>query len=234
VAELAIALPERDGEEYLVYEHDGQWTLATGARALVELDNDESRVVIDAVVQRQAWPGSPGAVLGEAIDRLLLETERVFGWVAFEFGVYRYGLQHRLAPGTPLARIFSPRTQFIVTSSEVRLVGADDRHIDVLRLLLAAGMSPASQPTTLDVRHDGAGYRARVATASRRSSAAAIRRSSCHAGSMCRSHWTFRRPTGWAGGTTRRRARSCCGWVDFGLSASVLSSWPRSITTEWW
>jgi salicylate synthetase len=123
VAELAIALPERDGDEYLVYEHDDEWILASGARALVELDSDELRVVVDGGVQRQDWSGRPGAVLGEAIDRLLLETDRVFGWVAFEFGVYRFGLHQGLRPGTPLARVFSPRTQLIVTSSDVAAVG---------------------------------------------------------------------------------------------------------------
>ena len=35
VAELEIALPERDGDEYLDYEHDGQWILASGVRTLV-------------------------------------------------------------------------------------------------------------------------------------------------------------------------------------------------------
>jgi salicylate synthetase len=107
MAELSRALPERDGDDYLVYEHDGEWILASGVRALVELDIDELRVVTDGGVQRQAWSGRPGAVLGQAIDRLLLETERVFGWVAFEFGAYRFGLQRRLQPGTPLARILS-------------------------------------------------------------------------------------------------------------------------------
>ena len=28
-AELVAALPECDGEQYLLYEHDGQWVLAT-------------------------------------------------------------------------------------------------------------------------------------------------------------------------------------------------------------
>ena len=96
--------PERVGEEYLLYEHGGQWVLASGVRAMVELDSDEVRVIRDGVTQRQQWSGRPGPVLGEAIDRLLLETDQVFGWVAFEFGVYRYGLQQRLAAGTPLAR----------------------------------------------------------------------------------------------------------------------------------
>jgi salicylate synthetase len=165
MAELSRALPERDGDDYLVYEHDGEWILASGVRALVELDIDELRVVTDGGVQRQAWSGSPGAVLGQAIDRLLLETERVFGWVAFEFGAYRFGLQRRLQPGTPLARILSSRTQLIVTNSEVRLIGGDERHTEVLRRLLTDGVPAAPSVTALDVHNDGAGYRGRVSTA---------------------------------------------------------------------
>jgi hypothetical protein len=113
VTELASALPERTGDEYLVYERDGEWMLASGLRAIIELDSDEVRVIRYGVVQREMWSGRPGAALGEDIDRLLLETRRLFGWVAFEFGTYRYGLQKRLPPGTPLARIFWPRTQFV-------------------------------------------------------------------------------------------------------------------------
>jgi salicylate synthetase len=94
-AELAAVLPERVGEEYLLYERDGQWVVAAGVLAMVELDSDELRVIRDGVTQRQHWSGRPGPVLGEAIDRLLLETDQVFGWIAFEFGVYRPNL---LAP----------------------------------------------------------------------------------------------------------------------------------------
>ena len=119
-AELAAALPERDGEEYLLYEHDGQWVLAVGVLAMVELDCDELRIIRDGVTQRQTWSGRPGPVLGEAVDRLLLETEQVFGWIAFEFGAYRFGLQERLAPRTPLARVFWPRTRIVVTDDAVR------------------------------------------------------------------------------------------------------------------
>ena len=91
-AELAATLPERDGEEYLLYEHDGQWVIALGVLAMVELDFDELRITRDGVTQRQTWSGRPGPVLGEAVDRLLLEADQVFGWIAFEFGAYRFGL----------------------------------------------------------------------------------------------------------------------------------------------
>jgi salicylate synthetase len=101
-AELAAALSERVGEEYLLYERDGEWVLAAGVLAMVELDSDELRVIRDGVTQRQEWSGRPGPVLADAVDRVLLETDQVFGWIAFEFGVYRYGLQERLTPRTPL------------------------------------------------------------------------------------------------------------------------------------
>ena len=35
-AELAAVLPERLGEEYLLYEHGGQWVLASGVQAMIE------------------------------------------------------------------------------------------------------------------------------------------------------------------------------------------------------
>jgi hypothetical protein len=69
---VGAVLPERFGEEYLLYEHGDQWVLASGVQALVELDSDEPRVIRDGVIQRQQWSGRPGPVLGESVDRLLL------------------------------------------------------------------------------------------------------------------------------------------------------------------
>ncbi|MGH3968544.1 MAG: salicylate synthase, partial [Mycobacterium sp.] len=164
-AELAAALPEADGEEYLLYEHHGQWTLAAGVLAMVELDSDELRVVRDGVTQRQTWSGRPGPILGEAVDRLLLETDHAFGWIAFEFGAYRFGLQDRLAPQTPLARVFWPRTRIVVTDEEIRLFGADERHGETVQRLLDDGLPATPPASTVDVATDGAGYRDRVAAA---------------------------------------------------------------------
>jgi salicylate synthetase len=164
-AELAAVLPERLGEEYLLYEQEGQWVLACGVLAMVELDSDELRVTRDGVTQRQLWSGRPGPVLGEAIDRLLLETDHVYGWIAFEFGVYRYGLQERLAPQTPLARLFWPRTRIVVTADEVRLRGGEARHGEVVRGLLGEGLRNLPEARAIDVTADPSGYRDRVATA---------------------------------------------------------------------
>jgi salicylate synthetase len=165
VAELVRVMPEHDGEDYVVYERDGEWTLASGARAVIELDSDELRVVRDDVVQSRQWTGAPGQVLGEAVDRLLTETDRLFGWVAFEFSAYRLGLQDRLQPGTPLARVLAPRTRFVVTDERIALIGADERHAGVVRALLAGGLGSTPAATAVDVRADGSKYRDRVATA---------------------------------------------------------------------
>ncbi|MCV7258315.1 salicylate synthase [Mycobacterium shimoidei] len=164
-AELAAALPERDGDDYLLYEHDGQWVLAAGVSEMVELDSDELRISRDGVTQRQAWSGRPGQVLGEAVDRLLLESDQVFGWIAFEFGAYRFGLQDQLAARTPLARLFRPRTRIVVCDKAVRLVEADERDRDTVDRLLRDGLPPAPTASIVDVSADATGYRTRVATA---------------------------------------------------------------------
>jgi salicylate synthetase len=164
-ADLVAALPERDGEQYLLYERDGHWVLAIGVLASIELDSDELRIIRDGVTQRQTWCGRPGQVLGEAVDRLLLETDQAFGWIAFEFGAYRFGLQDRLAPQTPLARVFWPHTRIVVTDNAVRLFNAEDRHRDIVSRVLSVGPPPRPAASGLDVTADTTHYRSRVATA---------------------------------------------------------------------
>jgi salicylate synthetase len=164
-AELAAALPERDGDEYLLYEHDGQWVLASGVQAMIELDRDELRIIRDGATQRQAWSGRPAAVLGEAVDRLLLEADQAFGWIAFEFGAYRFGLQHHLSPHTPLARVFWPRTRILVTDDAVRVFNAGPRDREVIDRLLGQGLPAAPPASVIDVATDSSEYRARVAAA---------------------------------------------------------------------
>jgi salicylate synthetase len=164
-AELAAALPERDGDEYLLYEHDGQWVLATGVLAIVELDRDELRITRNGVTRRQTWSGRPGSVLGEAVDRLLLETDQAFGWIAFEFGAYHFGLQDRLAPQAPLARVFWPRTRIVVTDEAVRLFDGEERHCEAVRRLLGEGLPAIPAASAVDVTTDATGYRKRVAAA---------------------------------------------------------------------
>lgn len=164
-AELAASIAEVDGEQYLLYERDGRWVLAIGALAMIELDSDELRIVQDGVTRRQEWSGRPGPVLGEAVDRLLLETDEAFGWIAFEFGAYRFGLQERLAPQTPLARVFWPRTRIVVDDNAVAVFDADSRQLEVVSRLLGAGLSPLPTPSAIDVSADSSDFRGRVATA---------------------------------------------------------------------
>jgi salicylate synthetase len=162
-AELASQLHERAGEEYLLYEHAGQWVLAGGVAAMIELDSDELRVTRDGVTQRQQWSGRPGSVLGAAVDALLLETDQVFGWIAFEFGVYKYGLHQRLAPGTPLARLFWPSSRIVVTQDGIAVSSPADRV--AMHEILRNGISELRQTRGIDITADGSNYRDRVTTA---------------------------------------------------------------------
>src|SRR5262249_55038222 len=140
------------------------------------LDSDELRVIRDGVTQRQQWSGRPGPVLGEAIDRLLLETDQVFGWIAFEFGVYRYGLQQRLAPRTPLARVFWPRTRIGTTRDARRLFGAGAGHCEAVRRFFGEAVCKTARARGVDVTADSSGYRDRVAAAVREISTGSYRK----------------------------------------------------------
>lgn len=162
-AELAAALHERVGEQYLLYEHTGQWVLAGGVEAMIELDSDELRVIRDGKTLRQQWSGRPGSILGAAIDALLEETDQVFGWIAFEFGVYKYGLQQRLAPGTPLARLFWPSSRIVVSQDGISL--SSDAHREVVLELLRGGVPDLRETRGIDIFADGSKYRDRVNTA---------------------------------------------------------------------
>lgn len=166
IAQLAAELPERSGDDYVGYEHSGEWVLAIGVRTAIEFDSDELRIVdAGGAVARRSWSGRPGEVLGDAVDRLLLETDRLFGWVAFEFGAYRFGLAQRLAAGTPLARVFSAQTQVVVTDGEVRVSGDGDVVAETLNRLLQSGIPAAGVTRAVDVRVDGSDYPSRVAAA---------------------------------------------------------------------
>lgn len=166
IAQLAAELPERSGADYVGYEHSGEWVLAIGVRTAIELDSDELRIVdAGGAVARQVWSGRPAEVLGDAVDRLLLETDRLFGWVAFEFGAYRFGLQQRLPAGTPLARVFGAQTQVVVANGEVRVTGDGDVVTETLNRLLRKGIPAAGDTRAVDVSVDGSDYPARVAAA---------------------------------------------------------------------
>ncbi len=163
VAQLAAAVPERVGADYLVYEQDGCWTLAIGTRAFIELDRDECRIGDGGPVVSRPWSGRPAAVLAEALETVLADGEPAFGWIAFELGAHRLGLFDRIPAGTPLARIFTPASRVMVSANGIDIVNSDDDLRAAVRDLRPDGLS--RQVCEVDVSVDHSGYRDRVATA---------------------------------------------------------------------
>ncbi|MGB0971371.1 MAG: salicylate synthase, partial [Mycobacterium sp.] len=117
------------------------------------------RLTHGSVTKRHSWSGRPADVLGDAIDRLLVDAEQVFGWIAFEFGLYRFGLQDRLPPGTPLARLLRPRALVAVGNDGIRLAGTDGWHETAIRRIMADGLPAMPTAKGIDPKEDSSGFR---------------------------------------------------------------------------
>ncbi|MBB3600506.1 salicylate synthetase [Mycolicibacterium sp. BK556] len=163
VAQLAAAVPERMGADYLVYEQDARWTLAIGTRASIELDRDECRISDGGPVVSRRWSGRPAAVLAEALDTVLADGEPAFGWIAFELGAHRLGLFDRIPAGTPLARIFTPLSRVVVSDNGIDVINGDDQLRAAVSDLRPGALN--GRVCGVDVSVDHSRYRDRVATA---------------------------------------------------------------------
>ncbi|KAA0111288.1 salicylate synthase [Mycolicibacterium sp. P1-5] len=163
VAQLAATVPERTGDDYLVYEHHDCWTLAVGARTWIELDRDEYRIGDGQAVVSHTWSGRPADVLSHALETVLADGGPAFGWLAFEFGAHRHGLFDQVPAGTPLARIFIPRSRVNVSDNGIQVVNGDELlHAAIQALHPGVFGAPAG---FVDVTADHSGYRDRVAAA---------------------------------------------------------------------
>jgi salicylate synthetase len=163
VAQLAAAVPERIGDDYLIYEQHGNWTLAIGSRTSIELDRDECRIGDGETVVTEAWTGRPARVLANALETTLANGEPAFGWIAFEFGAHRHGLFEQLPSGTPLARIFTPRSRVIASGNGIQIIGGYERLDAAIRRLRPQPLG--HRAGLVDVTADRSRYRDRVATA---------------------------------------------------------------------
>ncbi|BBY63555.1 phosphopantetheine-binding protein [Mycolicibacterium helvum] len=171
VAQLAAAVPERVGADYLVYERDGSWTLAIGTRASIELDRDECRISDDGPVVSRPRTGRSAAALAEALDTVLASI------ITADVGVSRVGadddffslggdsalattvvarIRQRLdVSGVSVADIFATRT-VAGSANRLRELEPAERLDEIAELYLeVAGMDTAEvamAPTTAGER----------------------------------------------------------------------------------
>ncbi len=125
--------------------------LAIGARASVELDSDGLRIVRDGTIEKRDWSGHPGAALEQAVNEISDGMHRVFGWVAFEFGTYRF------------TRVFAPRAEVVITADGVSV--SDESYVEDISRLIEQGVPAIPAPASIDLAPDPSDYRGRVGIA---------------------------------------------------------------------
>jgi salicylate synthetase len=155
------ALARAGFDDYVVYENAGTWTFAGGALVTISLDADRVRVT-GAIESETEWSGSPGEALRSALDALPLTEWRAYGRVHFGFSQTVPGLGGS-RPSGELARLLVPRTEVRVTGDGIEIRGEDRSR--VRRIIEAAATGTAPDPSPIDIRADGTGYRERVAKA---------------------------------------------------------------------
>lgn len=156
-------IAERDGDDHFVYERDGEWTIAIGTHAAAELDSDEIRIGCGRDMVRREWSGNPGEALERAVAEISQGVHDVFGWLAFEFGVYRFGLKHRIPPGTALARVFAPHARIRISADG--LCASDETLASRVAALLDGPNLALPTPASINLVTDPTDYPDRVALA---------------------------------------------------------------------
>ncbi|ADG97218.1 salicylate synthase [Segniliparus rotundus DSM 44985] len=154
-------------KDYVVYEREGVWWYAGGALASAKLTASSLILSRDgAPALSEPWLGRPEEALERASAWLLEQGERVFGWVAFEFGAYRPGFGDRVPPDTALATLLTPEVLVRAEGDEVVVESGDEAARSAVAEALEVPLAGAGRtPTPVDVRLDPSGYRERVAQA---------------------------------------------------------------------
>ncbi|MEU4643337.1 salicylate synthase [Micromonospora sp. NPDC023814] len=155
--------------DYLLYERDGCWTFAGGARTTVSLDAQYVHTADAGGERVTRWSGSPGKALQAALAAASRAEEwNAYGWLGFAFS----NLLPSVAPqglatsDGELARMIIPQVEVHISRHGIRSRGVDPAMCDHIRRAFAAiDAPPIGEPGTVDIDVDGARYRASVAQA---------------------------------------------------------------------
>ncbi|GAA4909336.1 salicylate synthase [Streptomyces coeruleoprunus] len=145
-------------EQYVVYERDGAWWYAGGARASLVVDRATLTLDVDGEVTRTPWRDDPLEAVHRALASLPYPDWHAYGWATFELSYALAGDAADLDEA-PLLHLVVPRTE-VRLSPEGAEVRADGEDAHAVRALLAAPATelPSAQPLHVDLREpvDGA------------------------------------------------------------------------------
>ncbi|MGW2571673.1 salicylate synthase [Streptomyces sp. NPDC001537] len=136
---------------YVAYENDGEWALAGGTLACVQLG--------DRPPGDLAW-------IGKQLADLPVADWRAYGWAAFELGPALTGAD----PGTSgtLLHLIVPTDEVRARDGDVLVRSVDPERLDALTALVGAGPDATTEepaePVALDLE-DGGAYREAVTAA---------------------------------------------------------------------
>ncbi|WP_446831735.1 salicylate synthase [Candidatus Foliamicus sp.] len=157
--------------DYMLYEHQGEWSLGLSAQGRVTLYPDRTLVTWEG----RELAARPNEDLNEAIqwglDQLPVERWRAYGTAAFELARLTYGLP--VPSGTPLLTLFVPKEEIRIDETTIRIRAFEPDRLAALGAMVEQAVHEDDDfeaPTALDLEdeiatHDAETYKRAVAEA---------------------------------------------------------------------
>lgn len=158
--ELAVKLAESvdeamKGENYILYERQGEWALAVGCALEIIMEADGTVWRSDGMFWKRDTPGQSVAA---ALADLPFGDWRAYGTADFEFACLTWQVENNLNP-SPLFRMTIPRSEFRISPGKVLLRSLDAGDLARQKAMLHAADNPRPPrqgvPVPVDVRATG-------------------------------------------------------------------------------
>ncbi len=171
---LATRMAQSAGRsDYLLYEHQGEWSLGLSVQGRLSLYPDRTLVTWDGRELAAGPNEDPNEAIQWGLDQLPVENWRAYGTAAFELARLNYGLP--VSSTTPLLTLFVPKEEVRIDEAAIRIRAFEADRLAALGALVEQAMREDDgfkAPTALDLEdqiatHDAEPYQQAVAEALR-------------------------------------------------------------------
>ena len=171
---LATRMAQSAGRsDYLLYEHQGEWSLGLSVQGRLSLYPDRTLVTWDGRELAAGPNEDPNEAIQWGLDQLPVENWRAYGTAAFEFARLNYGLP--VSSTTPLLTLFVPKEEVRIDEAAIRIRAFEADRLAALGALVEQAVREDDgfkAPTALDLEdqiatHDAEPYQQAVAEALR-------------------------------------------------------------------